>query len=90
MCKWTKIPAPPLRQQEVQVYLNVSVGQQQVDDDVDWEALHVVQSLLDAAQLGGQFHARVELPSFADLVQDCLPEVLTAKGQDGKGSLVTS
>lgn len=63
--------------QAVHVYLDVSVGQQQVDDDVHWEALHVVQSLLDAAQLGGQLHARVELTGFADLVQDCLPEVLT-------------
>lgn len=64
----------------VQVYLDVSVGEQQVDDDVDWQALHVVQPLLDAAQLGSQLHARVELPGFPDLVQDGLPEVLTVKG----------
>ncbi|TNN59205.1 hypothetical protein EYF80_030578 [Liparis tanakae] len=40
-----------------QVYLDVPVGQQQVDDDVDRKALHVVQPLLDAVQLGGQLHA---------------------------------
>lgn len=62
-------------------YLDVPVRQQQVDDDVDWKALHVVQPLLDPAQLGSQLHAGVELPGFSDLVQDRLAEILTA-GQE--------
>lgn len=74
---WLAVPA----------YLDVPVGQQQVDDDVDREALHVVQPLLDAAQLGGQLHACVELPGFADLVQNRLPEVLAAKGKTADGVL---
>lgn len=73
----------------MQVYLDVSVGEQQVDDDVDWETLHVVQPLLDAAQLGRQLHASVELSGFADLVQDRLSEVLTAKGRDGRERVVS-
>lgn len=58
------------------VYLDVPVGEQQVDDDVDREALHVVQPLLDAAQLSSQLHASVQLPSFTDLVQNCLAKIL--------------
>lgn len=61
------------------MYLDVPVGEQQVDDDVDWEALHVVQPLLDAAQLGSQLHASVQLPSFADLVQNRLAKILAAR-----------
>lgn len=64
------------------VYLNVPICQQQVDDDVDWEALHVVQTLLDATQLGRQLQAGVQLPSLADLIQDCLPKVLAVGGKD--------
>ncbi len=59
------------------MYLDVSVRQQQVDDDVDWKALHVVQTLLDAAQLGRQLRAGVQLPSLTDLIQDRLTEILT-------------
>lgn len=65
-----------------QVYLDVPVCEQQVDDDVDWEALHVVQSLLDAAQLSSQLHASVQLPSLTDLVQDRLSEILAVREEN--------
>lgn len=62
-----------------QLYLDVPVREQQVDDDVDWEALHVVQTLLDSTQLGCQLHASVQLSSFSYLVQDGLPEILAGR-----------
>lgn len=71
----TRTPAPPPAG-----YLDVPVRQQQVDDDVHRQALHVVQPLLDAAQLGGQLGARVQLPGLPDLVQNHLPEVLAVNG----------
>lgn len=58
------------------VYLNVPVCQQQVDDNVHWKALHIVQPLLDAAQLSGQLHSSVQLPSLTDLIQNRLTEIL--------------
>ncbi len=61
------------------MYLDVPVCQQQVDDDVDWKALHVVQPLLDAAQLGSQLHASVQLPSLTDLIQNRLTEILAMR-----------
>lgn len=63
------------------MYLDVPVCQQQVDDDVNGKALHVVQPLLDAAQLGSQLQASVQLPSLTDLVQNRLTEILAA-GED--------
>lgn len=66
------------------VYLDVPVGEQQVDDDVDREALHVVQPLLDAAQLSSQLHASVQLPSFTDLVQNRLAKILAARQETRK------
>lgn len=65
------------------MYLDVPVRQQQVDDDVDREALHVVQPLLDSAQLGGQLRASVQLASFSDFAQNRLTEIL-AEGQKAK------
>lgn len=65
-----------------QVYLDVPVCEQQVDDDVDWEALHVVQSLLDAAQLSSQLHASVQLPNLTDLVQDRLSKILAVREEN--------
>lgn len=61
------------------MYLDVPVGEQQVDDDVDREALHVVQPLLDAAQLSSQLHASVQLPSFTDLIQNRLAKILAER-----------
>lgn len=66
-----------------QMYLDVSVRQQQVDDDIHRKALHVVQPLLNSAQFRRQLHAGVELPSFTDLVQNGLAEILAA-GQKNK------
>lgn len=63
------------------MHLNVPVRQQQVDHNVDRQTLHVVQPLLDAAQLGRQLHAGVQLPSLPDLVQDRLSEVLAVRGE---------
>lgn len=63
-------------------YLDVPVCQQQVDDDVDRKALHVVQSLLDPVQFGGQLHAGVQLPSLTDLIQNRLAEILAVRGED--------
>lgn len=70
------------------VHLDVAVRQQQVDDDVDRKALHVVQPLLDAAQLGSQLHAGVQLSSLSDLVQNGLAEILAGeKGERSQGRL---
>lgn len=66
------------------MYLDVPVCKQQVDDDVDGKALHVVKPLLDAAQLSGQLHASVQLPSFTDLVQNRLSKILAMREENTK------
>lgn len=63
------------------LYLDISVRQQQVDDDVNRKALHVVQTLLDSVQLGSQLHAGVKFSSFPDLVQNGFMEILAAERQ---------
>lgn len=60
-------------------HLYVSVWQQQVDHNVGWQTLDVVQSLLDPPQLCCKLHPRVQLTCFADLVQNGFPEVLAIK-----------
>lgn len=50
-------------------YLYVSVGEQQVHDDVLREDLGVVDPEFDAGQLLGQLLALVLLPGLADVVQ---------------------
>jgi len=73
-----------------QLYLDVPVRQKQVDDDIDWKALHVVQPLLDSAQLGSQLRAGVKLPSFADLIQNRLTEILTETQKTCRDKLLKS
>lgn len=66
--------------EEGKMYLDVPVGQKQVDDDVSWKALYVVQSLLNTAELWGQLRPREQLPRFPELVENGFSEVLAVKG----------
>lgn len=68
------------------LYLDISVRQQQVDDDVNRKALHVVQTLLDSVQLGSQLHAGVKFSSFPDLVQNGFMEILAAERKKNNNS----
>lgn len=61
------------------MYLDVPVRKQQIDDDINWKALHVVQPLLDSAQLCSQFQASVKLPGSTDLIQNRLTEILAGR-----------
>jgi len=51
------------------VYLYVSVGEEQVHDDVLGEHLGVVDAQLDAGKLLGELLPLVLLPRLADVVQ---------------------
>lgn len=62
------------------MYLDVPVGQKQVDDDVSWKALYVVQSLLNSAEFWGQLHPCEQFPRFPNLVENGFSEVLAVKG----------
>lgn len=62
--------------QPLNTHLNISVGQQQIQDYIRSEQIHAVQAFLDAAQLLTQGFATEALPRQPDLLPDRLPEVL--------------
>lgn len=61
------------------LHLYVSVGKEQVHDDVLREDLRVVNSEFDARQLLGQLLSLVLLPGFPDVVKQGVLEGGTAK-----------
>lgn len=67
--------------EEGKMYLDVPVGQKQVDDDVSWKALYVVQSLLNSAEFWGQLHPCEQFPRFPNLVENGFSEVLATRGK---------
>ena len=64
-------------------YLNVSVGEQQVHDDVLRQDLGVVDPEFDAGKFLGQFLSLVFLPGLPDVVQQ---GVLIGGAEDNKTS----
>lgn len=70
-------------------HLHVSVGKQQVHDDVRAQQLHAVQSPLQASQLLPQLLPAEPLPGLPDVLPNGLPEIATdaqsRRGREGEG-----
>lgn len=65
--------------QLVSSHLDISVGKQQVDNNVCRQNFNIVYPLPDPRQLSRQLFTSVQIPSFPDVVEYRFPEVLAGE-----------